>query len=243
MVPEIDYLRWVVPFYRNFMHGNFLSPNHYGQNSLGLQARQEWLDLVRREMKNITPEIAGDLIMDRDWRPQICGAYFCGLNRWDDFTLDIGRRLVAKKNCTATQGYAFALARMPSHASANYLCGYLSRVGHHTDETDGYSTDLEWVVAALQWVDEQMGTHRIEPWIEKMIPLQQKVRFDALERRYLEIPLHASLPEATAKYPELLERHRTRMDEEMKTYFLPDDGERRSDWFWKLMEFCRVNFD
>ena len=88
-----------------------------------------------------------------------------------------------------------------------------------------------------------MGTHRIEPWIEKMIPLQQKVRFNALERRYLEISPYTGFSEATTKHPELLEQRRTRMDDEMKTYFLPDDGERRSDWFWKLMEFCRVNFD
>ena len=150
MAPEIDYFRWVVPFYQDFMHGNFLAPERYGQQSPPLRAREEWLDLVRRELKNVTPEIVGDLMMDGDWRPQICGAYFCGLNCWDDFMLDIGRRLVAKKNGTATQGYAFALARMPSHASANYLCGYLSRVGHHTDETDWYGRDLEWAVAALQ---------------------------------------------------------------------------------------------
>lgn len=243
MAPEIDYKRWIVPFYGKFLHANFMAPGMFGSPFLPQQARQQWLDLLRRELKNITPEIVGDLIMDRDWRTQICGAYFCGFNRWDDFTLDIGRRLVAKKNGLATQGYAFALARMPSHAAANYLCGYLSRVGHHTDETGAYSGDLEWVIAALQWIDEQMGTHRIESWIEKMIPLQQKVRFDALERRYLEISQYARFPGVTAKYPELLEQQRMRMDAEMKTYFLPDDGERRSDWFWELMEFCRANFD
>ena len=175
MDTKIDYLRWSVPFYLDFLHGNFTHPKElYSVASPRIASWQEWRDLLRQELKNVTPEIAGDLIMDRDWRPQICGAYFCGLKRWDDFTLDLGRRLVAKRNGFATQGYAFALARMPSHAAANYLCGYLSRVGHHTDETGRYVGDWEWVAAALEWVDARMGTHRIEPYYEKLAALAQE---------------------------------------------------------------------
>ncbi len=238
MAPEIDYLRWSVPFYLDFLHANFSrTKERYSVASPHRRSWEEWRDLLRLELKQVTPEIAGDLMMDSDWRPQICGAYFCGLNRWDDFTLDIGRRLVAKKNCFATQGYAFALARMSSHASANYLCGYLSRVGHHTDETGWYGGDLEWVLAALQWVDEQMGTHRIEPYVEKLIPLQQQGKRSILEWEYRELPKYPS-----ANSLKVADRRKA-IEAEMKTYFLPDDGERQSEWFWDLMEFCRVNFD
>ncbi len=242
MAPEIDYLRWSVPFYLDFLHGNFISQKEiYSVASPHRRSWEEWRDLLRREMKNVTPEIVGDLMMDRDWRPQICGAYFCGLNRWDDFTLDIGRRLVAKKNGYATQGYTFALARMPSHAAANYLCGYLSRVGHYTDASGWYGYDVEWVVAALQWVDAQMGTHRVEPYVERLVPLWQERRYRNLLRWYRDSL--SAIMESNAPRVSLVEEELARDEAELSTYFLPDDGERQSEWFWKLMDFCETNFD
>lgn len=152
---EPDIERWSVPFYLDFLHGNFLrTQDLYSVASPHPRSWEQWRDLLCRELREVTPEIAGDLMTDANWRAQICGAFFCGLKRWDEFTLDIGRRLVAKRNGFSTQGYAFALARMPSHAAANYLCGYLSRVGRPEDTTGWYDADVEWVLASLQWIDE-----------------------------------------------------------------------------------------
>ncbi len=238
---ELDINRWVEPFYMDFLHGNFAASRYSVKRySVGRRTWSQWSDLLRRELRAISPEIIGDL-MDSDWRPQICGAYFCGLNRWEQFTLDIGRRLVAKQNGNATQGYAFALARMPSHASANYLCGYLSRVGRPQDATDWYSEDLDWVIAALQWVDDRLGTHRLEPYIEKLVPFWQKRRFEDLRERYRRVPSIAERldEERIQKAEDWLRR----TDEEMETYFLPDAGNFKHDWFWNLMAFCEEHFD
>lgn len=238
---ELDLKRWAAPFYLDFLHGSFTNTKcGYSITSSTRRGWGEWRDLLRHELQQVTPEIAGDLMMDADWRTQICGAYFCGLNRWKEFTLDVGRLLVRKRNMFATQGYAFALARMPSHAAANALCSYLERVGHPRDTTDWYSVDLEWVVAALEWVDEQMGTHRIEPYLEKLVPYWQKRRFANLQSWYREMPEVMSGGHHSS---EKVEGELSRLEKELDSYFLPDDGSRKREWFWELMAFCEEHFD
>ncbi|HEX9997192.1 MAG TPA: DUF6000 family protein [Abditibacterium sp.] len=236
--------RWVWPFYLDFLHGNFTSNKGiYSVCSPQQRSWEEWNDLLRRELREVTPEIAGDLIMDNNWRTQICGAYFCGFNRWDDFTFSIGNRLVANNNGFATQGYAFALARMPSHASANYLCGYLSHVGRSEDTTNRYCEDLDWVIGALQWVDAQMETQRFESYVERLIPIQQKQRFADLKSIYQRVPDYFVDHPINNSQMVQMEDKLLRYEKQLDTYFLPDDGKRHSERFWELMEFCQLHFD
>jgi hypothetical protein len=239
---EIDIKRWVMPFYLDFLHGNFkTTKGTYSVASPHQRSWDEWRTLLRRELREITPQIAGDLIMDGDWRTQICGAYFCGFKRWDDFTLDIGNRLVAKRNSFATQGYAFALARMPSHASANYLCGYLSRVGRPQDTTNWYGVDMEWVIGALGWVDAQMNTNRLEPYLEKLIPFQQKQRYEGLKKWYQEAP--SLILQTEDPKSEAVERELLRIEKELDLYFSPEDTNWQRPDFGELMAFCEFHFD
>lgn len=82
-----------------------------------------------------------------------------------------------------------------------------------------------------------MGTHRIEVYIEKIIPLRQKWNVRDLEWEY------RPLPQYPVNGASDVAGGRDAIESQSKTYFLPDDGERRSEWFWELMEFCRVHFD
>ncbi len=248
---EFDYLRWVAPFYLDFLHHNFtITSKIYSVASPHRRSWEAWSALLRREQRGVTPELVGDLIMDSDWRPQICGAYFCGFNRWDDFTLDIGNRLVTKRNGLVTQGYAFALARMPSHAAANYLCGYLSRVDRPEDSTHWYGDDVEWVIAALQWVDAKMDTNRLAPYKDRLVPIWHKRRFENLKRQYREAPSLlprsecASLEKEKKRLlTEAVERTSVDVDKQLDTYFSFEENRWQNQWFCDLMEFCELHFD
>lgn len=85
-----------------------------------------------------------------------------------------------------------------------------------------------------------MNTHRVEPYIEKLVPFWQKQRFQNLEKRGREVP---SMGLRRRGWESEVERELMRLEKEFSSYFLPDDGVRQSEWFWKLMATCELHFD
>ena len=225
---------WVAPFYLQFLHANFLIERN--ESVAGIAHKARWREHVRHALKTMTPEIAGDLLGDEYGRVQLCGAWFCGLKRWDEMIVPLGHQLVRKERGSVTQGLSFALARMPSHASANALCGYLNRVGKAGDSTGQYREEADWVLAALQWIDAQMETHRADEYIEQLTPITQQHAFDAARQRYREAG-------AYCENPGVVERRRADADAAMEQFFRPYDGSEKPEWFWRIMEFCAVEFD
>ena len=185
MDDSLDIQRWAVPFYMNFLHASFTSAQtRFGAPTKSNQSQSEWISSVRDALAHITREIVGDLLCDRNWRTRICGAYFCGLKRWDEFTLPIGNALVKNELGFCDQGYCFALARFPSHAGANYLTSYL----HFAACGKGHFSETNWALAALRWVDVQMNTHRADEPFERLVPLRQKRARESEEMVYRELP-------------------------------------------------------
>ncbi len=163
---SFDAQRWCVPFYLKFLHGNFISPEMHNDLS-----QDQWNCLVRDALHDITPEIAGDLLTDANWRAKLPGAWFCGLKNWDDFTLDIGRALVRHNYFITSQGYSFALARFASHASASFLCTHLNRVLQNL----AGDSDSDWCVGALLWIDEQLSTHYADDYVGLWLMAAQRM--------------------------------------------------------------------
>ena len=154
---ELDLYRWSVPFYLKFLHANFMRPFFEGE-----EPKEQWNERLRAALRDITPEIAGDLLTHENWRAKLPGAWFCGLKRWDDFTLDIGRLLVKAQHGIMSQGYSFALARFASHASASFLRTHLDRVIKKTLKTEDNS---DWLIGALMWIDAKLGTAHADDYI------------------------------------------------------------------------------
>lgn len=154
---ELDVERWAKPFYLKFLHGNFVSPGmHYDEK------QEQWNDRVRVALREITPEIVGDLLSDENWRAKLPGAWFCGLKKWDNYTLDIGRLLIRRKDMISTQGYSFALARFASHASANYLTGQMDHVLKNGLD---YDNETNWLIGAMLWIDFRLDTSHAVDYI------------------------------------------------------------------------------
>lgn len=160
---DLDHQRWVTPFCTQLLHANFLFAQAHTN-----QTQEQWNERVRVALREITPEIVGDLLSHEGWRPQLTGAWFCGLKGWSDFDLTIGRNLVRHRQGVVSQGYSFALARFPSHASANYLRGRLNLAF----KKDFWEDSIDWLIGALLWVDEKIGTSHAEdyigPWNERL---------------------------------------------------------------------------
>lgn len=168
---EVDLQRWVVPFYLQFLHGNFVSPSMHHE-----ETQEQWNERVRVALRQITPEIAGDLLGENTWgwRGKQTGAWFCGLKKWDFLTLDIGRALIRRQDIISTQGYSFALARFASHASANYLRGQMNRVLKDLN----YDNESAWLIGSMMWVDYKIGTSHADDYIGLW---QQRLRRRAQE--------------------------------------------------------------
>lgn len=139
-------LRWVKPFYLQFLHGNFagLPP---GQEQTAFDAA------VRAALPHLAPAVVEQLLGGH-WRESLTGSWFAGLLRWHQFTDAIGAALLLSRTCYAGQGYCFALARFADEASARwlgrYLDTYLARPELYYDQA--------WAMSALLWVDEQLGS-------------------------------------------------------------------------------------
>ena len=154
---ELDVERWAKPFYLEFLHGNFVSSEMHCE-----ETQEQWNERVCVALREITPEIVGDLLSDANWRAKLPGAWFCGLKKLDDFTLDIGRLLIRRQDMISTQGYSFALARLASHASANYLRGQMNRVLKNGLD---YDNETNWIIGAMLWIDCKIGTSHADDYI------------------------------------------------------------------------------
>lgn len=249
---ELDINRWAVPFYMEFLHGNFVSAKtRFGAPPKFEQSKSEWIASVREALAHITPRIVGDLLCDRNWRTRICGAYFCGLKRWDEFTLPVGNALVKNELGFCDQGYCFALARFPSHAGANYLTSYL----HFAARGNGHFSETNWAMAALRWTDWKMNTHRADEPFERLIPLWQKWAKQNEETECRELPewwqstqnhleAHGIRNSQTplAISAEELQSKLRQHEQKMGRTEIPEP-ELQPAWFWKLMGFCETHFD
>ena len=188
-------------------------------------------------------------------RVQLCGAWFCGLKRWEELVVPLGHQLVRNERASVTQGLSFALARMASHASANALCGYLNRVGRAGDSIGQYREEAPWVLAALQWIDAQMDTRRAPEYIERLTPILQQHAFESAQQRYREagsrwqnMTVRAAQQGVDTSDPrwqdhETVERWREAAESEMQQFFRPHDEGEQPDWFWRIMEFCAEYID
>lgn len=252
MDDALDIQKWAVPFCLQFLHGNFASPKtHFGAPPQFGSTQIKWLELVRETLTQITPEVVGDLLCDRNWRTRICGAYFCGLMRWDEFTLPIGNALIKNELGFCDQGYCFALARFPSHAGANFLVGYL----HQAARGNGHFSETEWAMAALRWIDWKMNTHRADEPFERLVPLGQKNARKSSEMEYRELPqwwqdtqhhlearsIHDAQMPLAISADEL--QNKLREHEWKMQHIEVPEPDLQPAWFWKLMNFCEEHFD
>lgn len=139
-------LRWVKPFYLQFLHGNFAG-------LLPPEEQTAFDATVRAALPNLTPAVVAQLLAS-GWREALTGSWLAGLARWPQFTDAIGAQLLLSRCCYAGQGYCFALARFADEASAQYLVRYLDT---YLARPELYY-DQAWAMSALLWLDEQLGT-------------------------------------------------------------------------------------
>ncbi|MCP4373048.1 MAG: hypothetical protein GY797_33815 [Deltaproteobacteria bacterium] len=140
-----DYLNeWVVPFYMNILHGNYLRKDIKST---------EFNTKVEQAIQKITPEIVERLI-EGYWRESITGSWFAGLKKYTQFQDRIGDLLIASEAVYAGQSHAFALANFSNKKSGEYLSQYLDIYLSQPNLV----YDQDWVMVALMWVDSQNET-------------------------------------------------------------------------------------
>jgi hypothetical protein len=207
---------------------------------------------LHESLARITPEDIALLLHEPDWRPRITAAYFCGFKRWDDFQLDIGRLLLSNELCFVPSGYAFALARFGTHASANYLRGYLNQ---YLKDPDNWYDWIGAPFAALQWLDLELGTSHCEDYeaiLRRHIVRVMDANWTQRERNYAGLWRdayfrHVHEMEASGQQPLSQIEFAAIKDPEPPAHEktpaqVTDDflrGARKA--MWQLMEWCQVN--
>lgn len=140
---------WVSPLYLELLHGNF----HRG-------ARGDTLDEVRRVAQAFERSDALALL-DGGWRERLVAAWLVGVCKYEDLIPRLAELLLASETYFAGQGYCGALAMMPCEASAAALVAYLDRYLARPD----LFYDQLWAMAALQFVDRELGTDRARAFL------------------------------------------------------------------------------
>ncbi|WP_306329228.1 DUF6000 family protein [Streptomyces venezuelae] len=121
-----------------------------------------------------------DALLAYEWRSRYTAAWLIGVDRRASFRDRIGELLLASEVCFAGTSYAFALARLGTHADAELLAAYLDRYLPRTD----LPYDQGSVLGALLRVDAGLGTSYAErftapggPW-DKWIGAQSHLHAD-----------------------------------------------------------------
>lgn len=133
--------------------------------------------------KIATPENVLHLLGYFDWRPRTVGAHIIAIRLFPELQQPISNLLLKSEVCFAGRAYCLSLAAFGNEAAADTLCTYLDYYLHRPD----LWFDQSEAMAALNYLDELLGSHRIEQFIE---PWQQFVsnkpnwRFDKDSRRY-----------------------------------------------------------
>ncbi|RTQ52400.1 hypothetical protein EJV47_05135 [Hymenobacter gummosus] len=144
---------WVAPFYLRLLHGNYAHQDSAEQ-------QQAFDAAVRVALPRLTPAVVSRLL-DGGWRERLTGSWLAGLRGWRQYTDHLGALLLASSGNYAGQGYCFALARFADEASAQHLVRYL----HAYLPRPELYYDQAWAMAALLWIDAQLGTAHGGPFV------------------------------------------------------------------------------
>ncbi len=154
---------FVVPFYLLILHGNYSSDGF-------ARERDEFVREAKDAWKFINEAVIDWLLDARDWRPRICGAWFCGILKWRKYTARMGELLVARRYGFAGQAYCFAMASFADEASAANLCNYLDMyLGQPEKKCDPEA----WAMPALMFIDRQTGSSRAEAYTKSGGPWER----------------------------------------------------------------------
>jgi|SRR5579871_4896910 len=145
---------WVRPFYREFLHGNFLFLKDEDHRNGFVQFVQQALAALEA--------VTVDRLMRLAWREQLAGSWFTGLKGWTQFTQQIGDLLLESRACYAGQGYCFALARFANEDSIEYLKSYLDT---YLPQKECYY-DQNWALSALLWLDKARMTQEAKIYLQ-----------------------------------------------------------------------------
>ena len=146
--------KWVKPYYLAILHANYV-------NFISEEEREVFNQDAVFALAEIDDSVVADLL-NRHWREQLTGSWFCGVKGWKRFGPQLGELLVASKSCFAGQGYCFALASFANENSAMYLVKYLDK---YLPQLDFYY-DQGWAMAALMWVDNKLETAHSRRFLE-----------------------------------------------------------------------------
>lgn len=129
-------------------------------NCLGLPAAEQerWV----RELHDASAKIDGAalewLLSHDEWRGNLAGSWFAGINDRTDLAPLISDRLRASKLTYAGQGYCVYLALQGTAEAEASLCDYLDT---YLDRSDLYY-DQDWATAALRSIRARTGSDRAE---------------------------------------------------------------------------------
>jgi len=118
------------------------------------------IETVYPRRHQVDLRLVRDLLSIYDWRPRSVGALLAAL-RMETATLDqIGRLLLRSDVCFAGNAYCFALARMNTPQSFDYLARYLDYYLTHPE----LRFDQRQALAAVHFLDQVNGTAYAERW-------------------------------------------------------------------------------
>jgi hypothetical protein len=144
--------KWITPFHNELTYFKFI-----------LEMREQDQQKFWAEMKRLLPEVTDKIVEllldDLNKHYNLIGAYFAAFRHREQFAKHIGKALIHYPYNANV--YCFALARFATPQAADILESYLTRhipINEHNPVWDELSID--WAIAALQYIDEQLGTQR-----------------------------------------------------------------------------------
>jgi hypothetical protein len=153
------YATFVVPFYRNILHGNWVHLRLPGEDH---EMKQNFIRRAKATLEIIDSKVVDLLFNDNNWRTRMVASWFCGLKGWRQYSDVMGDLLVPSRQCYAGQAHCFALACFADEKSAGHLCRYLDEYLRQPDK----EYDQYWAMPALLWIDRVRGTSYSTPYTE-----------------------------------------------------------------------------
>ncbi|HEX2905313.1 MAG TPA: DUF6000 family protein [Phototrophicaceae bacterium] len=149
--PVAFYAKWVNCF------NHYLSPWRF-IDELRTEEQLKLKTLFVEHNAKITDNILRNLLAEHNWLPRCIGGLFIAINQRQDYTETIGALLLQHPH--NSPALCLALAHLNNEKAVRYLVQYLEQylVLENTNPNEREDLIVDWVLAALAFVDTKSGT-------------------------------------------------------------------------------------